>query len=284
MSSKFGVVFRLLWRIFVGITAIGFAYITVNFLYPYLDNHMPALLAIAVLYVLAAYIGIPFLVRMWHLVIKPNHLPIYATTRDGWSSDPVNIAIVCRNHDELVKAMSRAGWHEADRASLWSTLRLGWAMLTGKSYPNAPFSTLYLLGRKQDIGFQIQTGDPPTPRHRHHIRLWRLDEGADHEHHSFWQSTLELFTRKKRQIWVGAATHDVKPFAFRAQNLQVTHGIDADTNRERDYVIETLESHNLAKRTETITTGEPLQFRGQSFGVRIVVDGKLKVVELKHIR
>lgn len=281
----FGFLFRSLWRVLVGLVALGLAFLTRYLLFPYLDDHMPALLAIIILYLAAAYIGIPFLVRMWHLVIKPNHLPIYATSRDGWSSDPVNIAIVCENGEQLVRAMEKAGWYQADKATFISTLKLGYAMILGKPYPNAPFSSLFLFGRPQDIGFQIQTGDPPTPRHRHHIRFWQLDTSTQptHAHHSFWQNLLQLFTRKKRQIWIAAATHDIKPFAFRAQNLQVTHGIDPETNLERDYVVHTLEDKHLVRHVETITTGEPLQFRGQAFGVRIVVDGKLKVVELKKV-
>jgi hypothetical protein len=273
---------RILWRIFVGCVAVGLAVVTTFSFYPYLDNHMPAFVAFALLYVFGAYVGVPFLVRLWQLVIKPTHLPIYATSSDGWSSDPVNIAIICRSKSQLIKMMKKAGWYQADPNNLVTGLRFVYAYVFGLSYPNAPFSALYLFGRKHDIGFQIQTGNPATPRHRHHVRFWQLDtEQETHAHHGFWQAALSLFARKRKQIWIGAATHDITPFAFRAQNLQVTHGIDPDTNRERDFIIETLEKRHFIKRVETITTGEPLQFRGQTFGTRIVVDGKLKVVELK---
>lgn len=276
-----GIFFRALWRILVGIVTLVIAFLSFYYLFPYLDNHLPSLVAFGVLYLLAAYIGIPFLVRLWRLVIKPNHLPIYAHTRDGWSSDPINVAVVCESGEQLIEAMEKAGWHQADRNGIKNTTKFAWAMLMKKPYPTAPFSSLFLFGRRQDLGFQIQTGENPSPRHRHHIRFWQLDTASSHAHYNFWENIFELFTRKKRQIWIGAATHDIKPFAFRAQNLQVTHGIDPDTNRERDYVVQTLEDSKQIRRIETITTGEPLQFRGQSFGVRIVVDGKLKVIELK---
>lgn len=283
MDIMFGFLFRVFWRIAVGACALGLAFLTTSVFFPYLDDHLPQLLVVVILYLFAAYIGIPFLVRMWRLVIKPNHLPIYVVTRDGWSSDPVNIAIVCKSSKDLAKIMEGAGWQQADSPNLWATLRLGYAMALKKPYPRAPFSSLYLFGRRQDIGFQVQTGTPPTPRHRHHVRFWQFDTAAEpiDEDHTFWQTILQLSTRKKQKIWIGAATHDIKPFAFRAQNLQVTHGIDPETNRERDYVIKTLKNSGVVKTVKTITTGEPLQFRGQSFGVRIVVDGKLKVVEIK---
>lgn len=276
--------FRLFWRILVGFVALALALLTMYLIFPYLDDRLPTLVALILLYLLAAYIGIPFLVRMWHLVLKPNHLPIYVTTGDGWSSDPVNIAIVCKDAHQLIEVMEKAGWTQADRGSLRNTFRFAYAMLFKKPYPTAPFSTLYLFGRRQDIGFQIQTGTPPTPRHRHHVRFWQLIVNDEpHAHETFWRSIFLIFTQRKKQIWIGAATHDVKPFALRAQNLQITHGIDPDTNRERDFLINTLNSQHVIKRIQTIETGDPLQFRGQSPGVRIVVDGKLKVIELKKV-
>ncbi|HEY5695773.1 MAG TPA: LssY C-terminal domain-containing protein [Candidatus Saccharimonadales bacterium] len=279
-----GTLLRLLWRVFVGIIAIALAYETVFLFYPYLQHHLPFMVDIVLLYLLIAYFGIPFLVRLWHLVLRPRHLPLYATSTDGWSSDPINIAIVCKDKYQLQEAMRKAGWYEADPGTLKSALHQAYATLFNKPYPNAPFSKLYLFGRHQDIGFQIQTGNPPTPRHRHHIRFWQVlpdDPDKPHQHVTFWQNIFQLFVKRKRQIWIGAATHDIRPFALRIQNLQVTHQIDKDTEKERDYVIQTLTSAGLIRRSETIPAGEPIKFRGQTFGVNIVTDGTLHVLELK---
>jgi len=46
------------------------------------------------------------------------------------------------------------------------------AFVLSSPYPTAPFSTLYLFGRSQDIGFQKAFGN--SPRKRHHIRFWAL--------------------------------------------------------------------------------------------------------------
>lgn len=274
---------RLLWRAFVGVVAVGLAYGTFFLFYPYLDNRLPLLINLIIIYVAVAYVGIPLLVRLWHLVLRPRHLPLYAVSADGWSSDPVNIAVVCRSQKQLIRTMERAGWFVADKATPKNSLRLAAAVLFKRSYPNAPFSRLYLFGRPHDIGFQIQTGNPPTPRHRHHIRFWQLQTEADkepHQHTTFWQEILQLLPLRKRQIWIGTATHDVGPFALRVRNLQLTHQIDHRTDIERDFVIETLESIKAVKRRETIMAGEPLKFRGQTFGVSIVTDGTLPVIEL----
>jgi hypothetical protein len=279
-----GTLLRLLWRVFVGVVAAALAYETVFLFYPYLRHHLPFLVDIMLLYILIAYFGIPFLVRLWHLVLRPRHLPLYVTSGDGWSSDPVNVAIVCKNQRQLERAMQKAGWFAADKATPKNTLRFAYAMVFKRPYPTAPFSKLYLFGRYQDLGFQIQTGTPPTPWHRHHIRFWQLlpdDPNKPHQHVTFWQNIFKLFTERKRQIWIGAATHDVGPFALRIRNLQLTHKIDEHTEIERDFVISTLSDAGLIQRCETIPAGEPLKFRGQTFGVNIVTDGKLQVLELK---
>ena len=279
-----GTLLRLLWRLFVGMIAVVLAYATAFLFYPYLRDHMPLLITLIIIYILTAYFGIPFLVRLWRLVIRPTHLPHYAVSRDGWSSDPVNIAIVCKDEAALRRALEKAGWYIADKPTLKNMIREAYAIIFNRPYSTAPFSSLFLFGRKQDIGFQIQNGNPPTPRHRHHIRFWQLESKAKkpHDHTHFWAAIFQLFPTKKRHIWIGAATHDVGPFALRIQNLQITHKIDAQTNRERDFVIKTLEDSGQIKHVEVLHAGEPISFRGQTFGVNIVTDGTLKVVELKR--
>lgn len=279
-----GILLRLAWRIFVGIVAIALAYETVFLFYPYLRHRLPFIVVVILLYLVIAYFGIPFLVRLWHLVLRPRHLPLYVTSADGWSSDPVNIAIVCKDQYQLENAMRKAGWFNADPPTLKNAIHQAYATLFNQQYPTSPFSKLYLFGRHQDIGFQIQTGNPPTPRHRHHIRFWQLlpdDPAKPHQHVTFWQNVFKLFTARKRQIWIGAATHDIRPFALRVRTLQVTHQIDQYTDIERDYVIDSLKKAGLIRRLEVINAGEPIKFRGQTFGVNIVTDGTLNVIELK---
>lgn len=279
-----GTILRLFWRVLIGSVSILLAYATVFIFYPYLDDHLPLLINLIILYLIIAYIGIPSLIRLWHLVLRPRYLPHYAVSRDGWSSDPVNIAIVCKNEAQLQKAMQESGWHMADKATLKNSFREGMALLLNRSYPTAPFSNLYLFGRRQDIGFQIQTGHPPTPRHRHHVRFWQLEgePTKPHQHYGFWEGILQLFPGTKKQIWIGTATHDISPFALRIQNLQLTHKIDAETNKERDFLIQTLNDTGLVKRCDTLQAGDPVSFRGQTFGLNIVTDGTLRVVELRR--
>ncbi len=279
----FGLYFRLLWRLLILLLGVLLAFGVVEKAFPYLDKYLPASIVFLVLYIAVAYAGIPALIRLWRLVIKPNHIPMYVTTPDGWASDPINIAVIVKSRAQLIKQFQKAGWHVADKATLRNTLREGYAIIFNKPYPTAPMSRLMLFNRSQDIGFQLQDGNSPSPRHRHHVRFWRLEiSRQDHEHHTFWQDLLAFFLRKKSEVWIGAATHDISPVALRIRNLQITHQIDSDTNKERDFLIKTLEDAGTLKGDiKEIPSGHELQFRGQTFGVNIIVDGKLKIIELK---
>lgn len=280
----FGLYFRLLWRLLILLLGLLLAFGVVEKAFPYLDRFLPASIVFLVLYLVLAYAGIPALIRLWRLVIKPNHIPMYVTTPDGWASDPINIAVIVKSRAQLVKHFKKAGWHVADKATLRNTIREGYAILFNKPYKTAPMSRLMLFNRSQDIGLQLQDGENPSPRHRHHVRFWRVEvtPSQDHEHHTFWQDLLSFFLRRKSEVWIGAATHDISPFALRIRNLQITHQIDSDTNKERDFLVDTLRKVGaLRGEVKEIPSGHELTFRGQTFGVNIIVDGKLKVIELK---
>lgn len=280
IAVMLGIGFRLLWRFVIFLLA-GIIFYTLLFFPLPFTNPWHIFPVVLLLYIATAYFIIPLLVRLWRIFIKPNHIPVYALTGDGWPSDPVNIAIVCRSRQQLEKHMAKAGWVIADPNTLRNSLQEGYAILCNKPYPSAPMSKLYLFDRPHDIGFQIQQGNPPTPRHRHHVRFWQLHTTEEKEAVTFWQQLFKPLLSKKQQIWIGAATHDIAPFAIRFRTLQITHKIDSDTDRERDFLIDTLNQHKLIKNQTTITPGHALHFRGQTFGVNIIVDGQLEVVELK---
>lgn len=277
-----GISFRILWRVIILLLGLGLAFGVIDQAYPFLHQYMPVWAVFLVLYVALAYLGIPALVRLWRMVIKPNHLPVYATTRDGWASDPVNIAIVCKSENHLVHAMEKAGWTLYDEYNFVNFIKTGFALLLKRPYAKATMSRLYLFNRYQDLSFQLQDGDSPSPHSRHHVRFWRLKTtDQEHEHHDFWHNLMKLFKRQRSEIWIGAATHDISILSLR-RDLQITHNMDADTNKERDYLIKTLEDINKVKdEPQFVDTGHILEFKGQQFGINIIVDGRLKVIRLK---
>ena len=79
---------------------------------------------------------------------------------------PRNIALVGAL-GQLRAAFAALDWTEADRLNLVSSWRMVRAFVLNAPYPTAPFSTLFLFGRGQDIGFQKAIDD--SPRKRHHV-------------------------------------------------------------------------------------------------------------------
>ncbi len=66
----------------------------------------------------------------------------------------------------------KAGWSEADVLALPAPGAWSGRSCFNRPYLTAPFSTLYLFDRGQDVGFQLPIGD--SPRKRHHVRFWGL--------------------------------------------------------------------------------------------------------------
>jgi hypothetical protein len=82
---------------------------------------------------------------------------------------------------------------------------------------------LYYDGRKQDLAFEQAVGD--SPRHRNHVRFWRLDKvEAD-----------------GRPVWVGSAVYDERVGLSRTTG-EVTDFTAPDVDSERDYLF-----HDLAQ-------------------------------------
>ncbi len=277
----------VLRRLGILVAVVALAHFTAFELFPFLDRRIPALWAALITYSIMAYIGIPAAVRILRFVYKPNHVPLFTTTGDGWASDPVNIAVLAHSEKDFVWAMEKAGWHIADKNTWKNSLREGWALLMDRSYPTAPFSRLYLFGRSQDLGFQIPVGN--SPRHRHHVRFWRVDARNNpeeptkwNEHQGFWRTLFKRFLRRKYSLWVGAAIYDSGPVAIRWRNGQITHQIHPDANFERDFIIESMERAGVLRSLGDIKADEPYRGRGQTLGVTVISDGFVKLCELKN--
>ncbi|MCA9327736.1 hypothetical protein KDA14_04370, partial [Candidatus Saccharibacteria bacterium] len=103
-------VLRLLWRFIIlllGAAALSFL---VMVFWPETNSRDAIFTALLLIYCLMAYIIIPALMRLFHVFMHPDHIPLYVTTRDGWPSDPVTLAIVARSRAQLVRSMKKAGW------------------------------------------------------------------------------------------------------------------------------------------------------------------------------
>lgn len=255
------------------------AYFASQELYPLFNSRLPAVLATLLTYILAAYVVIPALIRFIRLFYKSKHLPHYCTTPDGFASDPVNIAVV-GSLQQLTSAMSAAGWHQADERTPASLMRAGLSILLKRHYPTAPFSNLYLFGRRQDIGFQIQLDN--NPAHRHHVRFWGLIENNDPkylEHALFWRRHHEPPAPGKI-LWLGAASKDIG-FGIIRHNAQLTHMIHPDTDAERDLILNHLKQARKIKRIRKLAVTSPHRLTNRVINGWLQSDGVTKLCELK---
>jgi hypothetical protein len=233
---------RLIRRLIVAGLGILSVWLIVFVVFRTADNRLPWILAVAVTYAVAAYVILPRAVRIGLKILQHKRVPRYTITADGLPGDPVNLVLV-GTRPQLRAAFARAGWAEADALTLRSSWRMVRCFLLNSPYPTAPFSTLYLFGRGQDIGFQKPIGD--SPRRRHHIRFWALNM----ERAEATLGTADLWLKAhrpadhERVYWVGAGTRDTG-FSLTQLTFQITHATDSDTNIERDFIIAELRRIN----------------------------------------
>jgi hypothetical protein len=272
---------RLLKRFALVLPGILVAVFAVQKIFPYFDQRLPLGLAIFFTYGFAAYVLAPALVRLYRIFRPANHLPLYCITPDGFASDPLNVGIIGTRR-ELINAMEKAGWYVADPRGLRNNIREMLSAIYDWSYPNAPVSSLYLFGRRQDIAFEIPI-EGVQGGGRHHVRFWATTYGHEKPldiHAIDWQERKEKVYRSNL-LWVGAASLDVG-ISFIRHNLQVTHMIDPDTDKERELILRQLKDNKLAGKIETVRLGEPYKLINRVINGSLHTDGRMAVVTLKR--
>ena len=266
---------RLLQRLLILGLGIFSVWLIVFVVFKFADRRLPWILALGLTYGIAAYVILPRAVRMGLKVLQRKSVPQFTITGDGLPGDPVNLVLM-GTLQQLRDAFAAAGWSEADRlglASSWGMIR---AFVFNSPYPTAPFSTLYLFGRGQDIGFQKAIDD--SPRKRHHIRFWSLSlehaEGTVGTA-SFWMNT-DRPPDQARVLWIGAGTRDTG-FSLTQLTFQVTHATDSDTNAERDYIVAELSKHRVIVEIRIYRSGQQLSTERVN---HYITDGEVTVADL----
>jgi hypothetical protein len=179
------------------------------------------LLGIILLWAAVAYLVVP---RLWKAYFRHhgdlNGVARITQTSDGHPGDPINLALV-GTEAEVVRAMTAAGWFPADPITFQTSVRIAVDSVFRRPDNNAPVSSLYLFGRKQDLAFEQPVGN--SPRQRHHVRFWRSDQKRD-----------------DRPVWFGSATFDER-VGLSYTTGQVTHHIGPDVDAERDRIAREIE-------------------------------------------
>jgi hypothetical protein len=270
---------RLLVRTLQRAAILGLGVLTVWLIvfvvFDFADQKLPWALALGATYAIAAYIILPYSVRMGLKILHRKRLPQYTITTDGLPGDPVNLALI-GTFEQLRAAFASAGWVEADRLGPKSSWHMVRAFVLNKPYPRAPFSTLYLFGRAQDVGFE-QAIDG-SPRKRHHVRFWSkslVHSAPDINSASFWINA-DRPAGDECAMWVGAGTKDTG-FSLARMTFQVTHSTDRDTNAERDYIIAALKSRAAIGDVTLYRAGDQLITKHVN---HYVTDGEVAMAQL----
>ena len=265
---------RFLQRLLILALGIFSVWLIVFVVFDFADRRLPWALALAVTYGVGAYIILPRAVRMGLKILKRKKVPRYTITGDGLPGDPVNLVLV-GTLQQLHDAFAAAGWSEADRLGLASSWRMVRAFVLNSPYPTAPFSTLYLFGRGQDIGFQKAIDD--SPRKRHHVRFWALSLAREATLGTarFWFNT-DRPPHDSRVLWVGAGTRDTG-FSLTQLTFQVTHATDADTNAERDFIIAELSNNRVIRDVQQFQSGREMPVERVN---HYITDGEVALASL----
>jgi hypothetical protein len=245
------------------------------FVFRLTDHRVPTILAVAITYGIAAYIVLPRVVRYGLKILQRRRVPRFTITGDGLPGDPINLVLI-GTRQQLCAAFASSGWSEADRLGLASSWRMVRAFVFNSPYATAPFSTLYLFGRGQDIGFQKAIDN--SPRKRHHIRFWATSltrAEATVGTAGFWLNT-DRPAHHERVLWVGAGTKDTG-LSLTKLTFQITHATDSDTNAERDFIIAELTKNSVIVDVNSYRSGQRLPTQRVN---HYITDGEVTVASL----
>lgn len=216
------------------------------------------LCVLPVMYLLIAYLVMP---EAWHRYVRRHpaldDVPGITQTHAGIPGDPVDVALV-GTKAELVRAMLQAKWSPADPITLRSSLRIAADTVFRRAYVDAPVSSLYLFGRKEDLAFEQPVGRDPAQRH--HVRFW-VSEKLDPD---------------GRPFWFGSATFD-HSVGFSHTTGQITHHISGDVDAERDRLLAGLAAMRDLQETYTVVGFHKILQGRNGGGDKWWTDGNLRV-------
>jgi LssY-like putative type I secretion system component LssY len=216
-----------------------------------------SVVALVVAWLLLAYLILPALWRHYEHHPTLENAPKTTWTVQGIPGDPLNVGLI-GTEKQLIKAMLGSGWDNADPVTLKSSIRIAGSVLRDRPYVDAPVSSLFVFGRKQDLAFEKPVGNSAS--HRHHVRFWKSTE----------------YGRGGLPLWIGAVTYD-RSVGVSHRTGQITHHIGADIDAERDGLFADLGKKGwLTEEFQVTGVGTTLLGRNGG-GDRYYTDGELTI-------
>jgi hypothetical protein len=189
-----------------------------------------------------------------------DQIPTRVQDAQGVPGDRVNFLIV-GTEAQVKQALQEAGWVQVNRSIKDALIQSALATFSRQAYTRLPMSELLLFDRPQDFGY-AQADPLVVVAARHHFRLWKAP-----------------FLVDGQTLWAGAGTHDIG-FDKDQRNGSITHKIDPDTDKERDYIGESLKETGRVATTLVLTPSEPVTEAKTAHGESFYSDGRTLVVIL----
>lgn len=193
-----------------------------------------------------------------------DSLPTRVVDAEGTEGDRVNFVVV-GSEIAVTGALKTAGWVQVDKDAKSSVITAILLSMSKQSYLTMPMSLLMMFGRNQDYGFAHAVPFVVVAQ-RHHFRIWKAP-----------------FQVNGTDVWVGAGTHDIG-FERDQRNNGVTHKIDPETDKERDYIGQTLEESGIVVKKTYMTHKTPVREARTAHGGSFFSDGRTLVVYLEQPR
>src|SRR6185437_1810534 len=201
---------------------------------------LTVLAGVLVAYGLMGYIVLPLAWTHYeHQKGLAGH-PMVTRTAQDIPGDPINVGLVGDKGDILC-AMHTAAWYPADPITLRSSVEIIGSVVLDRPYHDAPVSSLFYDGRREDFAFEKPDGK--SADRRHHVRFWEVLKVG----------------QEGRPVWLGSATFD-RDVGLSRYTGQVTHHIAPDIDAERDGLTDDLKRAKVVEAIYEVTGVGPTLF------------------------
>jgi LssY C-terminus len=216
--------------------------------------------AFLVAYGIIAYVALPLAWTHYeHQKGLAGH-PMLTRTAQGIPGDPINVGLVGAKADVLC-AMHDAAWYPADPITLRSSVEIIGSVVLDRPYRDAPVSSLFYDGRREDLAFEKPDGT--SADRRQHVRFWEVLKTG----------------QEGRPVWLGSATFD-RDVGLSRYTGQVTHHIGSDVDAERDRLTNDLRAAKVVEAIYEVTSIGPTLFGRNGEGDPYYTDGEVKISRL----
>ena len=180
----------------------------------------------------------------------------YSETITWRKTENINFIFLSKNDYDLITLFKNSWWEKADKIWRYALRKMWKDLLKIENYKKAPFTPLYWNKKIQDFSFQKWTSKKSI-KYRHHIRIWKTN-------YKIWDYFI--------YVWVWVYDDWIK--------WGITHKIDPNIDKEREFIFWNLENNNLIKSYEKIQLVKPFKWKNFSWD-EFFTDWKAYLIKLK---